>query len=259
MIGSEQYITNILAVFERNRRVGLLVPPEPMGEGFGYDNYWDSNLGITKQLADKLKLQYRPNKENLPLTIGTAFWARTVAIAKLFEVEWEYEDFGLEPLAENATISHAVERILTYIALDAGYEIGIVMSDDYAGEYIKFLSRCRIQAFEVLSNRNGIDTLRDIEVVNKNVKRISDFFDKFENVYLYGAGKIGKQCCKLLEDSGRRIAGFLVTSNKEYRESYIGFPVLEVKQVLEKENIGVIITVSQKWCSDIVGELKKII
>ena len=56
------------------------------------------------------------------MAVGTVYWSRVDALRKLFEYEWKYEDFDMEPLAEDGTLSHAIERILEFVARDAGYE-----------------------------------------------------------------------------------------------------------------------------------------
>ena len=64
------------------------------------------------------------------------FWAKTDALKKLFEHGWKYEDFPEEPLPIDGTISHAIERVLGYVAQDAGYKTGVIMTDKIAAQLL---------------------------------------------------------------------------------------------------------------------------
>lgn len=39
-----------------------------------------------------------------------------------------------EPLPYDGTISHAIERIVGFVALDAGYKVGTIMNCQYAAK-----------------------------------------------------------------------------------------------------------------------------
>ena len=58
-LASQHYVDNVMSVFEKNSQIGLLVPPEPIGEDTHtwYTNSWDSNFEHTTDLANRLKLK----------------------------------------------------------------------------------------------------------------------------------------------------------------------------------------------------------
>lgn len=63
---------------------------------------------------------------------GSVFWFRVKALAPLFDHGWKHEDFPPEPLPQDGTISHAIERIYPFVAQGAGYYPAQAMSVDYA-------------------------------------------------------------------------------------------------------------------------------
>ena len=50
----------------------------------------------------------------------------------LFDHGWQHTDFLPEPLPQDGTISHAIERVYPFVAQAAGYYPAVVMSRDYA-------------------------------------------------------------------------------------------------------------------------------
>ena len=141
MIGSSIYIDNVLSLFNENKRLGVLVPPFPMGthQRTSYVNIWYDNFPLTLGLTERMSLRCDLNLEKPPITIGTVFWARVSALKKLFEIEWKYDDFDEEPLKNDGTLSHAIERVFAYVAQDAGYQTGWVMADSYAGNRFEYM------------------------------------------------------------------------------------------------------------------------
>jgi lipopolysaccharide biosynthesis protein len=51
------------------------------------------------------------------------FWARTSALAPLFEAGLSWEDYRPEPLPYDGTVLHAIERLVTLITRDRGFKI----------------------------------------------------------------------------------------------------------------------------------------
>ena len=52
---------------------------------------------------------------------------------KIFEYPWTYEDFPAEPTGQNdGNVLHAIERIYPFVAQDAGYYSGWLLTDAFA-------------------------------------------------------------------------------------------------------------------------------
>ncbi|NBH19789.1 rhamnan synthesis protein F, partial [Clostridiaceae bacterium] len=67
---------------------------------------------LTQKLAKELNLHCNLSIDKSPITLGTVFWARSDALEKILKKEWKYEDFDEEPLKDDGTISHVIERII---------------------------------------------------------------------------------------------------------------------------------------------------
>ena len=74
-----------------------------------------------------------PFRSSLFYPLGTMFWARTAALAPLFELGLGWEDYPPEPLPYDGTILHAIERLVTLVARHRGFRSRLPMfpgSDD---------------------------------------------------------------------------------------------------------------------------------
>ena len=135
LLASKEFVYNIEALFDREPNLGLLCPPPPYHAEY-YSTLgleWGINFEPTKQLLEKLKLSCPISEEKPPVApLGTMFWFRPVALRKLFEFGWKYEDFPEEPNHTDGTILHAIERIYPFVVQDAGLFPAWVLSDEYA-------------------------------------------------------------------------------------------------------------------------------
>lgn len=136
VLGTEEYVQNILDLFEKNSHLGIACPPPPNHAEYlgGFlTNNWGHNYPNTVELHSKLGLTCPISQEKTPIApYGSVFWFRPAALKKLFDSHWTYEDFPEEPLKEDGTISHAIERIYPFVAQEAGYYTAYIMSDEYA-------------------------------------------------------------------------------------------------------------------------------
>lgn len=134
---SEDYIYNIIEKFENNPRLGILCPPEPNHGAFSptLGLAWgsDENYQISKLLAEEMNITVSIDREKDPIApYGSFFWFRYDALKAFYDRGWEYEDFPPEPLAVDGTVSHAIERLRSFVAQQAGYYTAYVMNDKFA-------------------------------------------------------------------------------------------------------------------------------
>lgn len=134
-----EYVTNILKLFEDNPRLGIAVPPSSRnGQCYGgIGGSWTINFQKTKDLLQDLHIDVPLDPKKMPVApYGSVFWFRPEALLPMFEKEWRYEDFPAEPMPNDGTISHAIERGYSYVAQGRGYFTTIVMSALYAEQEI---------------------------------------------------------------------------------------------------------------------------
>lgn len=135
VLGSKEYVLNIIDTFENNQRLGMLVPPPPNHAAFYglHGTEWGDNFGNTVSVCAKLGMSINIDITKEPIApLGTMFWFRTVALKKLFDQGWEYHDFPAEPNENDGTILHAIERVYPFVAQNAGYYSAWLMNDKFA-------------------------------------------------------------------------------------------------------------------------------
>lgn len=258
MLGSAEYIENILATFYTNPSLGLLTPPFPITEHFSsfYMCAWGNNFDITKALAEKMELNCNLDIAKSPITLGTVFWARTIALKKLFKIEWEYEDFDEEPLKDDGTISHAIERILAYVAQDAGFESGWVLNDRYAGTYFEQMQYALKIAFSQLNNSLGISWISEIDSYESRTQEMLEFVNKYEKLYIYGAGICGSRYLTRLKIEQRIPDAFLVSDSNRNSKDVQGVPVYPISEVDLNEQCGIIVGVNDLYKKEVLQTIK---
>jgi len=256
-LGSTEYIYNIKELFVKNERLGVLFPPDPLTDQYSLSlvNTWYKNIDLTRNIAEQLGLVCDISENKSPISLGTVFWCRVAALRKLFLKEWGYEDFPDEPLPHDGTISHAIERILAYVAQDAGYFTGIIMTDSYAGKQFEYRNMILREAFDSLSNNIGIGSISDLFNYTKKRKKIKKFIALYSDIYVYGAGFFGIRSFHMMEMVGKTPKAFIVSDGEQTEKELHGIPILNLSEVELSEKCGIILAVSSKY----VDEIKKIL
>ncbi len=140
---SKTYVENVIATFEEHPRAGMLVPPPPNHADYyitlGLE--WGSNYGNTVKLAEELGIDVSIREDKEPIAgLGSYFWIRKEALRPVFAKKWTYDDFPDEPVADDGTLLHAIERIYPFAAQSAGYYSGWVLSEQGAAMEITNLN-----------------------------------------------------------------------------------------------------------------------
>ena len=260
-IKNQIYIENVIKMFEEEPRLGLLAPPPPYVSKLFMVGFmgWCNSYNQTEKLAERLHLHCCLNRSEPPFVLGTTFWCRTKALRPLFEAGFTYEDFEPEPMPTDNTISHAIERILPYVAQSEGYYSGIMMTAEYASLYA-----CNYQYM--------LDTIVDKVILNEYFAgqpalysvtmdrklRIASFMNKFLKIYIFGAGNYGRQCLNAIkEDDPQKTCVFLVSDGRKTEHEIEGIPVMELGQICPREDEGIIVALNYYDMLDVLKELRK--
>lgn len=134
LFGTKEVVKNIINIFEENKRLGILgVPVVYHGQYFGvHVSSWRVNYANTVKLADKLKLNVPIKPDVIPVApYGDMFWFRSDALKAAIGSGMTYDDFDVE-YKQDGTFMHAIERIYSFCAQDAGYYYAEVMNNDEA-------------------------------------------------------------------------------------------------------------------------------
>lgn len=119
MFGGKANIRNILNEFEKDSKLGLIIPEvypivrELMN--------WDNTKTDVETLLSKMRLSSTlPDRPMCP--VGDIFWARVDAVKPLFELGLDQHDFQEEAGQLNYTLAHVIERIWCYLTDAQGYD-----------------------------------------------------------------------------------------------------------------------------------------
>lgn len=93
--------------------------------------------------------------------------------------------------------------------------------------------------------------LDDIFVINK----IDKFFKYRKHIYLYGTGMMGKRMARCLAEYGIRTDGFVVSDGKRKQTVCNGIKVFVLKELENREDVGILIAVRNKFKNEIVSQL----
>ncbi len=175
MLQSTDYIRNIVNHLEQNDNLGLLVPLNVYhGSYFASStNYWTICFDKTLEVAEDLGLEVRIEEDKPPVSVGTVFWCKTDALKTLITKDWNYEDFLGEPLPNDGSISHALERIIPYVAQHNGYYTETIMSPDIASVEISNLRLMWTETINALKGFVGLSFYNHFKLIDSinNAKR----------------------------------------------------------------------------------------
>lgn len=260
MISSAGYIRRVIELFEDNEKLGLLLPPEPIGKYMNgwYFNKWSSNYDNTIALCKKLSIKAEIDENIPPISLGTVFWCKTRALQKIFKYDWSYEDFKEEPLPIDGELNHAIERILPYCAQDEGFETHMVMTTGYAEKLVCKAQDYMQMSFRVLNDKLGIRYVYELKEYDILKKKLQNFCDKYNNIYVYGTGERSKDLLKMLRDINKDVTGYIV-SDKTINNNQ-GKLVLSLEEFISKSmtDYGIIIATNQINGQEIENRLRKI-
>ena len=115
------YVTGLLKHFSESA-VGL-VYPTPYSE-IEHQLTWGQNRSLAQDLVSKIMGPQASLKTSVPdFPAGMMFWYRPSAVASLTKLDLTYADFPAEPIRDDGTLAHALERIVGTVVKSAGYEI----------------------------------------------------------------------------------------------------------------------------------------
>lgn len=260
-IGSSKYIRNIIYTFSKKENIGVLVPPPPLSSHYttACRNSWTNNYEGMKELAGQLGLICDLDKEKSPITIGTAFWVKVSAVRKLFERKWQYTDFPPEPLANDGTISHVIERSFAYISQDAGFDTGWVMTDRFASERMEYMNYIMGKMCAILEEHLHVYTVEGVETLESDMEKLRDFASRNNTIYIYGAGKVAKAYRNRLCALDRFPDLYIVSERKDNPEYIGGVPIVQIEDVDFSNKPGIIVGVGKKNKEEVLLRLKNVV
>jgi glycosyltransferase involved in cell wall biosynthesis len=117
LVGGEYAMLDLAAaVFASKPSVGLLMAEDPHLVG------WGENRAIAEALAKRIGIRI-PVADFFDFPLGAMFWYRPDALKPLFELGLRWEDYPSEPVPNDGTILHAIERLIPFVVNESGYDV----------------------------------------------------------------------------------------------------------------------------------------
>lgn len=235
MLFSEGYIRNIISLLNSEERLGLLSPPIPIH--YGYENLipfgWTNNYENAVNEAARIGIDVHIEEKVQPFAFSSCFWCKIKALEKLWTYDLKIEDFKEGYQKADGELNHALERLIIYVAQDAGYYSGIVENRCWAALMQQNL-------YIHLRKYLGQEVKR---YDSENEKRIIDYLEGKKRVYVYGAGMDGERAQDIFKKMGVSIDGYIVSD--EYFENCNSrlSPIIKLSDI-EKNNVGIVIAMN---------------
>lgn len=110
---------SVLAAFAARPRLGLVHPEDPRVFG------WGANRAAARWVLARTGHVKPPEAFNFP--VGTMFWMRAAALAPFVDLELDWRDYPAEPLANDGTLLHALERLFGVVPRMDGWDTEVTV------------------------------------------------------------------------------------------------------------------------------------
>jgi len=120
LIGDQNpMMDRIIAELSGNATLGLVYPDDPNVYG------WFNNAPEAHILASRMGIgTFHPsNFINFPA--GGMFWGRSSAFKPLLDLNLSWDDYPVEPIGDDGTMLHALERMIPNIVQHAGFSVAV--------------------------------------------------------------------------------------------------------------------------------------
>ena len=124
LFGSRERLSWILGMFQATPELGMVYPDSFEAVPL-WAHTWLSNKGDAKELGERLGISIDGN-EYLDFATGSMFWARVDALRPVYDLGLHIEDFPEEAGQTDATLQHALERLIAQVVRNQKMVLGIL-------------------------------------------------------------------------------------------------------------------------------------
>lgn len=105
----------VLTAFASDECLGLVFPETEQTMS------WDHNIPSATRLAEKMNVSEALSLPTFDFPAGSFFWCRPKALRPLLDLNLDWHDYPDEPIGNDGTTLHAIERLLTFACEAAGF------------------------------------------------------------------------------------------------------------------------------------------
>jgi rhamnosyltransferase len=215
----------IARAFKDNPNLGVAIPDIP--------HYWRyispvrreteaQFIDVMNELWGDMWCEKRVDFVNAPVFImpyGTMFWYRPAALRKMTSLALGTKEVPAEPLPEK-TVLHAMERLVVYVAWDAGFDYRIVppkeIASGFADAIVRNRSRVQLPAIETtpsIGNENHEG--RKLNLIRRGLARLKALGPKkiVKMLMPYGMVRLYQKRAELRRPHEHQIGGKQTTGD----------------------------------------------
>lgn len=217
MVCDENHIKYISRLFETEKRLGLLVPPEP---------YFSTFLTMGEFL--------RKQNGNSFFTVNSAFWARADVMVKV-----------LDGVYFNRKSDMLLGKLVPGLARDLGYYCGVIMTREYASLYtVNYQFTVGALLRKTMGNSGMIAGYSEMLM---GIYELEVFCRKHKKIYIYGAGNYGHRCLAYIRQNGIEFLGFVVSDgHRAGQQGDIAGKIYELSELEMNDDEGIVIAIKNK-------------
>ncbi|MBE7213946.1 glycosyl transferase family 1 [Shewanella benthica] len=119
LLNDKHVIKQVLNQFDSDPECGIYYPTS-FWMMPNWVNHWLKNKPFSNKMVDEWGIELK--SDFLPYPAGGMFWARPSALKQLLDKDYQYEDFPAEPLPNDGSELHALERGLGLLAEKNGFK-----------------------------------------------------------------------------------------------------------------------------------------
>lgn len=119
LLKDKHVVKSALRLFDGNKDLGMYYPTS-FWMMPAWVNHWTCNKPFAKGFEEDWGIDISANFVNYP--VGGMFWARPKALQPLLDRNFAYDDFPCEPLPNDGSWLHALERVLGLLVEKQGYK-----------------------------------------------------------------------------------------------------------------------------------------
>ncbi len=125
-------VNSIIDLFNKDEKIGIVIPDIPLYYRQKIENdTWGNNVSNCQKLWNRMIIPKKIKFNELSYPImpyGNMYWYKPDALKPLFDLNFTIDNFPNEPVPNDGTIIHAIERLPVYIAWAQGYDFRIAVN-----------------------------------------------------------------------------------------------------------------------------------
>ena len=229
LVCSAHYIENVKKLFEQQPYLGALFAEELFDDIFLSQGFYKRYL--SEEQAEMLRKKgCRAMTGEQIINHAGSFWIKSSILKAIEKKNLIYDHNPAQDLSE----------LFPYFIKAAGYYSGMLHNIDVVAKEYMWKN---ILLNELMENVVYIDeTHFERQILEENILK---FVKRFQDIYIYGAGKYAKRLVCFLKRKRIAIKGIIVTS-KELESDFMGCRINEIDEVQLDEKSGIIVAMSQK-------------